>query len=177
MTGIQRDDIVQTFATYSSDQPFDGARGELNVEFQREFVCNSLFAPGGVFGRHPGIRCLIPKEIWVAQQVSTSNARSGGRRFDASRSEWPASRLLMRYASRRSGPGLPRASCLRRNRFSAASAVRFRNRAAQQPRESICTANVSFKSRSNPLSTSKWSHSYFIDFAGLIRFLRTTVRG
>ena len=30
----------------------DRARGELNLEFQREFVCNSLFAPGRIFRCH-----------------------------------------------------------------------------------------------------------------------------
>jgi len=30
----------------------DRARGEPNLEFQREFVCNSLFAPGRILGCH-----------------------------------------------------------------------------------------------------------------------------
>jgi hypothetical protein len=59
------------------------------------------------------------------------------------------------------------ASCFRKNRFSATSAVRLRNAARQNLLESattICNAKVSFETCPDTLNASKWSHAYPIDF-------------
>jgi hypothetical protein len=60
-----------------------------------------------------------------------------------------------------------RASCFRRNRFSAASALRLRKTATQKLAQSetmISKATVSLESCRNRLRTSQSSHTYLTDF-------------
>lgn len=64
---------------------------------------------------------------------------------------------------------LEKDSCLPRNRFSAASDVRLRKRAAQNLKKSetaIFTAIISFETCRHRCRTSQSSHSYPTDFTG-----------
>jgi hypothetical protein len=62
---------------------------EPNLELEPKFICNSLFAPAQIFGSPFDELSAAPLPISLAGRlVSISNARSGGRQLDASRSTW-----------------------------------------------------------------------------------------
>lgn len=79
-----------------------------------------------------------------------------------------------------------KASCLRKNRFSAASAVRLRKPVPQklmQSETTICNVTLSFESCRKMPSTWQWSHGYplirlpdhvFADHTSLVEFVSVT---
>ena len=111
--------------------------------------------------RRKAVRCQL---ISVAGLTITNALRQSKKQASLARTKRSVAVVLVTFFSR----SWNKASYLRRNRFSAASALRLRSRAAQKSRKSartICAAIVSFARGSNTLSTSKWSHSYLFDFA------------
>ena len=109
--------------------------------------------------RRNAARC---QPINVAGLTMTKALRQSKKRASLDKTNRSAAVVGAAFFSRSSN----RASCLRKNKFSAASAVRPRKPAAQnftQSQTRICNATLSFESCRKMLSTSQSSHGYSSD--------------
>jgi hypothetical protein len=158
---------------------------EPNLQLEPKFISDPLFAPGQIVGCHSTIKRRTSAEITgrpIGLDLQRQNRRNAARcqpirvagltitkalrqlkkRASLDRTNRSAALVGTAFFSR----SLNSARCLRRNRFSAARAVRARKPATQklaQSEKRICNVTLSFRSCRRMLSTSQSSHGCSTD--------------